>query len=488
MYHLKKFLFSLFILLSTTSGAQISGQVKDFEIFRKGLFSVESKLDRHISLDSINSFLAFMKTSLSEKELSPVEQYKLYARCINLIQSGHTQVIPTKPVLKYYVRQAKALPFDMVIVNKHLYLKAYPKNSDLPEPLKREDKIPVGSEITAIDGKSLSDWMKLIGEFIGSDENEPVFEYTIAAQAFDFFRFIATTEQKSQLKIDYIVKNDTLSKTVQLGFPPVKVLFERLKKLSEQQEEDRESIGTFKQIGSDAGYFRFTSFANCTGKDYSEFLQKSFKKIRSKKLQTVVIDVRGNGGGIIQTELLSYFMAEPQVAGNYQIVRRPKWKERRHLEKLSQEFRRHRKNVRIYKKIERRNPDFKGDVMTYRIDNNLLFKGKVIVLTDEGSFSASSLLASQLKELRGAQIMGSRAGGTYYAFNAGTLKLELPHSKIQVILNPNTGVSTLSGKPIDPNVKNVDVEIVPEYSPKASVYKKNWESVINIAIAKSKEI
>jgi hypothetical protein len=469
---------------------EIKRQQKDFAVFKDGLFRIESKIDRHIAMDSIERVFAATEAEFGSRVLTPIEEYKLYSKCINLIQSGHTQAGPTKAVLKSYVFEAKSLPFDMVMANKKLFVKGYApesrKSKNAPKSKKKgNDQLPAGAEIVAIDELSIPQWMEKIGQFIGSDEDDPVFEYVVAGQAFDFYRFLATEEHKDRLEIDYVVKNDTIRQSVKLGYPPLKLMMERFKAQEKQQEKDQKDFGKFKFIG-DVGYFRFPSFMNGHGGRYSEFLEKSFKKIRKKKSETVVIDVRGNGGGNIQIELLSYFLEKPEVVGTYRIDKRLKWNERKHIKKNEDEFRRYKKNIRQFKRLERKYPGFDGQMVTFPVDTSLIFRGNVIVLTDEGTFSAASLLASQMKTLRGAQIMGTRAGGSYYACNAGTLHFVLPHSKFSFILNPNTCSSTLDPAHIDPSIKDVDVEIVPEYSPKASAYKKNWEAVVKTAIKKAK--
>lgn len=473
------------------ASTEIKQQQQDFAVFKKGIFTIESRLDRRISMDSIQRVLTATEATFSSKVLSATEEYKLYARCINLIQSGHTQVSPTKAVLKEYVLKGKSLPFDMVMVNKHLYVAGYAKETmqskkAVQSRKKTTDNLPVGAEIVGIDGQTIPEWMVKIGEFIGSDEDDPVFEYVVAGYVFDFYRFLATEEHPDYLEVDYVLKHDTIRQSVKLTYPPIQLIQERFKAIEKQQNKDSKSFGKFKMMGN-VGYFRFPSFQDAHGKLYSEFLEKSFKKIRKKKgVETIVIDVRGNGGGNIQTELMSYFVTEPQVVGAYTIDKRLKMKERKHIKKNDELFRRYKKNMRQFKRFERKHPQFNGQMINYPIDTSLIFKGNIIVLTDEGTFSAASLLASQLKTLRNAQIMGSRAGGSFYVCNAGTLTFKLPHSKISFILNPNTCASTLDPTAIDPHIKDVDVTIVPEYDPKASTYKKNWEAVVKTAIKKGK--
>lgn len=497
-HHLKSCLTMAILAFFTTGafagispGTEIKRQQKDFAVFRKGIFSIESRLDRRISMDSIQRVLSATEAEFSNKVLTPIEEYKLYARCINLVQSGHTQVSPTNAVLKEYVLKAKSLPFDLVMVNRHLYVagyaKATKKSKKAPASRKKTtNQLPVGAEIIAIDEQTIPQWMDKIGQFIGSDEDEPVFEYFIAGYVFDFYRFLATEEHSEYLEVDYVVKHDTLRQSIKLTYPPIKVIQDRFKAIEQQQKKDRKSFGKFKMMGN-VGYFRFPSFQDAHGRLYSEFLEKSFKKIKKKKgVELIVIDVRGNGGGNIQTELMSYFLKEPQIVGSYTIDKRLRMGERKHLKKNEEPFRRYKKNMRQFKRFARKHPDFHGQLVTYPIDTNLIFKGHVVVLTDEATFSAASLLASQLKTLCSAQIMGSRAGGSFYVCNAGTLTFKLPHSKISFILNPNTCSSTLDPTAVDPHIKDVDLEIVPDYDPKASNYRKNWEGVVKTAIQKAK--
>lgn len=463
-------------------------QQRDFDIFYDGLHRIESRLDRHTSLDSVEHILAEAKTAFYTSELSPIEQFNWYARCINLVASGHTQAQPSRKVLKAYVLAKKSLPFDLVMVNKHLYTNGYPAVKGRQPKRDKSTEIVKGTEIIAIDGKSIDSWMNEIGLLIGSDEDDPAFEYFVAGQAFDLYRFLVTKEHKESLEVTTVNGKDTQSRSVTLSYPPIELIQQRFKAAERQAEKDSRKPGTFKLIGSDVAYFRFTTFLDAIGKDYSEFLAKSFKKIDKKKtVKTVVIDVRGNGGGNVQTELISYFLDKQQIVGSYTIDKRLKPGERKHIVKNTRFFRLYKKGVRRSNRYEKRHPDYNGELMSYPVDTALVFKGEIIVLTDEATFSAASLLASQLKTLCNAQVMGSRAGGSFYACNAGTLTYKLPHSGISFILNPNTCASTLNASTIDPTIKNVDKEIIPEYDPKPSVYKKNWEGVIKKAIRAAKK-
>jgi C-terminal processing protease CtpA/Prc len=84
-------------------------------------------------------------------------------------------------------------------------------------------------------------------------------------------------------------------------------------------------------------------------------------------------------------------------------------------------------------------------------------------VTDEGSFSASSILACHLKTLAKAKIVGQTAGGSFYAGNAGTLKAKLPYTGFHLYVNPNTFYTHLTlENGVDPSkIKKPDYVIEP---------------------------
>jgi hypothetical protein len=467
---------------------ELKQQQKDFAAFMLGLNVIESKLDRHVSMDSIQKVLLAAEKRFKTEVLTAIDEFKIYARCVDLIESGHTQAFPSKKVLTEYYKKGKSLPFDMVMVNKHLYVNGYaPEKPNAKNKRNKSEDLVKGTEIIAIDGKSIAEWMVLIGEYIGSDEDDPGFEYTVAGQLFDFYRFIVTEKHTNRLQLDLVLKNDTLRESVRLTYPPLKYTQTRFKGAKKEHKKDVRTPGKFKLIGDTAAVFTFKTFEEADGFRYSEFLKKSFKKIKKKKkLTTLVIDVRGNGGGTIQTELMGYLLNKPQEIGTYQIAKKLKRADRKYLKKNDKFYRLYRQNVTKYKRFQKKHPQFKGQLFSHPIDTSLIYRKNIIVLTDEATFSAASLLACQLKTLRNAQLMGARAGGSFYVFNAGSLTYVLPHSGIQFILNPHVCRSTLADAAIDETVKDVDVEIVPDYDPKASAYKKSWEAVVKTALTHAK--
>ena len=101
----------------------------------------------------------------------------------------------------------KSLPFDYYIENKKLVV-----NELLSEDLHlihlgkakhQQTILPTSSEIISIDHRDLSSMMKVINEYISSDENDLNFKYYRVSQLFEFYRNIVFDTQNDSLLIKY---------------------------------------------------------------------------------------------------------------------------------------------------------------------------------------------------------------------------------------------------------------------------------------------
>ncbi|WP_448636439.1 S41 family peptidase [Pedobacter panaciterrae] len=62
-----------------------------------------------------------------------------------------------------------------------------------------------------------------------------------------------------------------------------------------------------------------------------------------------------------------------------------------------------------------------------------MFKGKIYVLINGGSFSASSLLAANMRNLKNVTFVGEETGGSKNVWTAGIIKnMTLPTSKLSL--------------------------------------------------------
>jgi len=123
-------------------------------------------------------------------------------------------------------------------------------------------------------------------------------------------------------------------------------------------------------LDNDIGYISISTFNSLTDDQFSEALAK----VKKDGAKSLIIDLRGNGGGYLSTvtNIISRFVDKKTVI--YQIK------------------------------------DKKGTEKYYSLNDNKL-DYKVVVLIDENSASASEIMASALQEQYGAKLVGKKTYG-----------------------------------------------------------------------------
>ncbi len=466
-----KFISLLFILTLCQSLAfsQASPVLKhqrlDFQQFQDAFFKIEANPTLHLSEAELQADFKQLREDL-RSPYSPVELFRLYSAFLSKIACGHTSVAPSKAAIRDWGSKKQCLPFDVIMVNKKLFISPIHPD-DIPKPKKGEPVVKQkakkakeildgGTEIYAIDEKNIAQWMELISPYISSDENGIDFKYHVAGQLFDFYRYLALPQNKDSIRIDYVYKKDTLHQFVKLGYPLAHTLNDRLD-VKETKKEQEKNFGTFSIEKNKYGYFRFESFKNSKGPKYEEFLKTSFESMKKKKIDKLIIDLRGNTGGIIQIELLKYLVPSGTELGQYVFEKKLSRKQLRKMGvKMSHEATRaYLKNIKTSQKLAKKSAQM--GQMVVPANTSGVFKGEIVVITDEGSFSAASILAAHLKTLCDAKIVGETAGGSFYAGNAGTLQVHLRKSNLILQLNPNFFATQLYPDEVDHTIKAPDM-------------------------------
>ncbi len=132
------------------------------------------------------------------------------------------------------------------------------------------------------------------------------------------------------------------------------------------------SVDAAYMIKDDAGYIRLNKFSQVT---YREFMEK-LEELKKQGLKKLVLDLRGNGGGVLDqaTEVADEFLDGDKLIT---------YTEGSHFPKKE-----------------------------YRCKRQGLFEtGKLVVLSDEGTASASEILIGALQDWNRATIIGRRTFG-----------------------------------------------------------------------------
>jgi hypothetical protein len=455
---------SILILTLSAKKSNTENQKKDLAVFKSVLIHKEGKLDLHVDEDSIYIYFNELENKF-KTELTVLDQFKLYASTLRRIQCGHTQIHPNKAVLKEWFASKNALPIDYYLIGKKLVVNNllpidYPIINNGKSLYQQKKRIEANSQIISIDNKSVAELMAAIGNYLSSDENSIDFKYFQVSQMFEFFRHISSPFSTDSVQIEYIADGDTNKIYMQTGTLPINTMNNRLQMSAKKFRASESNIGEFSIAGK-YGYFRFRSFKSSFGNKYEEFLKRSFHKMESKKIDKLIIDLRGNTGGAMQYSLMRYFVGEGVSLGKYIVEKPQKMADSRHLKKLNPNYFKHKRMSNIQAHLKRRGLFNNGEVKTKSVNEELIFNGKIVVITDEGTFSSASILACHLKTLKNAKIIGRRPGGSFYTGNAGSLTLQLPKSKLKVFINPNTFYSHLAPTATPLAIKKPDIELNP---------------------------
>ncbi len=164
------------------------------------------------------------------------------------------------------------------------------------------------------------------------------------------------------------------------------------------------------------------------------FFNKVFEKINDLQLDTLVLDLRLNGGGnrnsaialtrFLVDEKFSYSILQPKHLKTFKYLS-GKGKFFLFLSKLKYNI-----GDILHWRKNKLGPEFK---YSRRPKNKNHFDGKVFVVTDGFTASASTMVTTWLKQDSDATFIGLQASGGYNGNNGGSFPIiMLPNSKIQI--------------------------------------------------------
>ena len=186
--------------------------------------------------------------------------------------------------------------------------------------------------------------------------------------------------------------------------------------------------------GSEIAEIRLKYFV---GGDFPKWVEETFKTLREKGTTTLIIDLRGNGGGEDEygAMLVGYLTDKPFRYFDHISMKTlsPSFKE--HLSWSAKEEARIREGTIA--------DPAGGYLLTPKMHTCLAlqqpgkypFLGKVFVLTEGGTFSTAADFCAVTHHLKRATFVGEETGGGYYGNNSGMMPtLTLPNSRVEIRL------------------------------------------------------
>jgi hypothetical protein len=388
---------------------QMSKQLYPPADLKKDIDLVQTTLEK----DHPNLYLYIPKKALDykfdslrktiDKPITPIALYIKLQRVISSIGDGHLTV---------EIDYSKFTPQDIAFLKKPslqhpIYQFGYYVNGKrlfIMRNLSADSTIVKGTEILSINGVPAASLIETLNNYITSDGYNTTYKRHLMNNGVFAERYRFLFPEKDPLNIS-LQSSGKLRKI----------------KLEPRQERGYDSIGgtkppttEYRRLTPDSSiaYLKLRSFYNEPNFPGYEGI---FHDIERRKLKTLIIDLRGNMGGelIWAARIYSHLLDMP-----------------RYFYRLPDEIKQQKKlydNPKIRKWVNSVPMSGYQMIQPY----SFTFKGKVYVLIDGGSFSSSSLLTANLKNLKNLTLVGEETGGSKNIFTAGVHKsVTLPNSQL----------------------------------------------------------
>ncbi len=411
-------LFSLFgFSQKKDSKSSVKSQLKDFKVFKTEILSNSAGIYFYTTKEQFQNELDSLEAKLQTPQ-TEIEIFKIYSKCVASIHCGHTIII-LKKMYDIFLKSRSTLPFDVHYINKKLFIKN--------DYIGSFTRLINHTEITSINGESISDLTSYFSKFISSDGTNQTHINERMEFRFMFYYYFLKNQQ-TQFTIEYISeRKDTLKSTLVAVFPKK----EKIEKESDYFNEIERHIDTLNNRAK-------LILPNPLPRNntYKLQLDTFFVYLDQYSIDNLIIDLRGNTGGLSQQYLTGFF-----CDSNYTYEYRTLKGLRKPNHYYQKPFDSQRLSI-FCTRIATRN----GRTTTTKESepNYPQFKGKIYILTDGWTFSAASNLTSILKEHSGAITVGEETGGSYLKCSSGNLILKLPKSKMQIKLNPMKYVNSVA--------------------------------------------
>jgi hypothetical protein len=346
---------------------------KALEKYHPGLYWYTPKEQFDLTWDSL--------IEQATKPLTEDQFFKLTLPVVAKVKCAHTFFFPSPSIMK----SGRRFPIDIKFISGNAYLM-----TDSAE----EQIIPKGSELLSINGRSMNDIVARLFPALQSQGGNIGWKYVVLENDFqNYYHYLI--EQTDQFQIEYINHKTKRKESTTVNGSDEEFLRKHWKNW--YPVKDGGPLAIEYSPNTDVAIITVKSFvrgrAKEYGQDFDKLMVQFFGEVRTKGIQKLIIDVRGNEGGNNPEKLYSYIAKERS-----------------------------------------RNPDVRpNDKNAYitPVGNN--FEGQVIVLANERSISAQETFVSIFKNNNRGYIVGRATPGCFKGLCGGKKhKVVLPNSGFEI--------------------------------------------------------
>ena len=376
----------------------------DIHYMRELLEEVHPNIYHTTSKEVVEPFQRDLIAQLYGKdEYTLLEAYQKLASLAALFRDGHTQVFfPQDKWNDYLAAGGTIFPLRVELADEDLIL----------ENILPGEKIPEGSELLAINGIS-ADKIKNDMLAVLSYENK-AFGARLMSNNFSRLLWVLF-DIEGPFEISY---REPGEREETLTIPG----------LQEDQLPARRAEQPYKLdfISAETALLVINSVPGEMNEDYFNFLEESFREIKEKEIEHLLIDMRNNGGGSTRqfNEVYHYLSDNPYQAFSQVYTRYSRPVLARHHPWHSQIYYRFLNLIRgddLYK--------FEPG-LTNPPENEYRFSGETYLLVGSATFSAAADFAAMCQDFGAARIVGQETGGLPTSYG-DSFFFELPNTSLE---------------------------------------------------------
>ena len=406
--------------------------LKDYEIAEKILTSKHPSLYWYTSEDSMQLYFEKYKAAITDSLTEQEFVWKVLSPLINKIHCGHTSVSQSVAYTKQLNRLKKqSFPLLLKIWNDTMVVTG--------SLSKTNSTIPKGAVIRSINNIDAHTIVQQMLDKLPTDGYADVVNYIRISFNFPYY-FNNTFGVSNNYNIDF---NDSTGNTHHIivpAFDPLKDTIKTKKGLSLVSTTSALSKRKRKLLGyrsleiDSSGYFATMRINTFSKGKLRSFYRKSFRLLRKKNIQHLIVDIRLNGGGRVyaSTLLTKYFsdskfkIADSIYANTNTLRPFIKYFKIGLFNEMQLRLISKRKNDNRFHQI-------RYETTTFSPKKRNHFNGNVYVLTSGPTFSASCLFANIVRHQNNITLLGEETGGGWYG-NSGIMipSFELPHTKVNI--------------------------------------------------------
>lgn len=398
----------------------------DLDRLASAMLEIHPGLSYYESSQGIPTLIEEVRQSLPQ-QATPIEFLYHIAPIIDATKCGHTgfNIKTKKKTLGLFQKDIPGLfPLQLKVVEGFTFVK---KNLST-DTLGITDKM----QLLTINGVAIDEVLLLLSNInLGSDGNNRLGEINFITKYFMLaYHMFFGPQEGFVLELRNLVNNELTKVSVPSG--TLKSLrkrrIERYPALGLAPIQLRRIEGMPKSALLDVNTFT-NNRIDLFQLGYARKMKKIFKHIEQEEIEYLIMDLRNNPGGVIENvvRLMKYTYDEPFVIANDVSLNRNFFKsEVGFFKKMGLRFR--RKDRQAQKILLKGFSDKR-----YKPKKRNRFDGMMIVLIDEGSFSAACTYALQAKFRNRAVLIGEEAGGSFHIVSAGdSFNCKLKNADISV--------------------------------------------------------